>query len=216
MNIITKIECGKRNKDRVNIYIDEEYAFSVDMEIVYKEGLKVKDSVDYDKLKKVIEEDNYIKCKNAAIRIIERSYKSEKEIKDKLLKKEFDNKTVNRTLSFLKEYNLKGSIHCFSGSVEMAREFIKLGYKIGIGGIITYKNAKTIKEVVKDTDLAYILLETDSPYLAPVPHRGENNNPKYIPIIADEIASIKGTSSLDIARVTTANAEAVFDFSCEK
>ena len=106
MNIITKIDCGKRNKDRVNIYIDEEYAFSVDMEIVYKEGLKVKDSVDYDKLKKVIEEDNYIKCKNAAIRIIERSYKSEKEIKDKLLKKEFDNKTVNRTLSFLKESNL--------------------------------------------------------------------------------------------------------------
>ena len=84
MNIITKIECGNRNKNRVNIYIDEEYAFSVDMEIVYKEGL----------------------CKNAAIKIIERSYKSEKEIKDKLLKKEFDNNTVNRTLSFLKEYNL--------------------------------------------------------------------------------------------------------------
>ena len=60
MNIITKIECGKRNKDRVNIYIDEEYAFSVDMEIVYKEGLKVKDSVDYDKLKKVIEEDKWV------------------------------------------------------------------------------------------------------------------------------------------------------------
>ena len=107
MNIITKIECGKRNKDRVNIYIDEEYAFSVDMEIVYKEGLKVKDSVDYDKLKKVIEEDNYIKCKNAAIRIIERSYKSEKEIKDKLLKKEFDNKTVNSTLSFLRSQGEK-------------------------------------------------------------------------------------------------------------
>lgn len=106
MNIITKIECGNRNKNRVNIYIDEEYAFSVDMEIVYKEGLKVKNPVDYDKLKKIIEEDNYIKCKNAAIRIIERSYKSEKEIKDKLLKKEFDNNTVNRTLSFLKEYNL--------------------------------------------------------------------------------------------------------------
>lgn len=124
--------------------------------------------------------------------------------------------SIQDTYNILKEYNLKGSIHCFSGSVEMAREFIKLGYKIGIGGIITYKNAKTIKEVVKDTDLAYILLETDSPYLTPVPHRGENNNPKYIPIIADEIASIKGTSSLDIARVTTANAEAVFDFSCEK
>ena len=124
--------------------------------------------------------------------------------------------TITPNAARVKEYNLKGSIHCFSGSVEMAREFIKLGYKIGIGGIITYKNAKTIKEVVKDTDLAYILLETDSPYLAPVPHRGEDNNPKYIPIIADGIASIKGTSSLDIARVTTANAEAVFDFSCEK
>ena len=124
--------------------------------------------------------------------------------------------SIQDTYNILKEYNLKGSIHCFSGSVEMAREFIKLGYKIGIGGIITYKNAKTIKEVVKDTDLAYILLETDSPYLAPVPHRGEDNNPKYIPIIADEIASIKGSLSLDIARVTTANAEAVFDFSCEK
>ena len=124
--------------------------------------------------------------------------------------------SIQDTYNILKEYNLKGSIHCFSGSVEMAREFIKLGYKIGIGGIITYKNAKTIKEVVKDTDLAYILLETDSPYLAPVPHRGEDNNPKHIPIIADEIASIKGTSSLDIARITTANAGAVFDFSCEK
>lgn len=106
MNIITKIECAKKNKDRANIYIDGEYAFSVNLEIVYKEGLKVKDSVDYDKLKKVIEEDNYIKCKNSAIRIIEKSYKSEKEIRDKLLKKEFDNKTVNRTLNFLKEYNL--------------------------------------------------------------------------------------------------------------
>ena len=124
--------------------------------------------------------------------------------------------SIQDTYNILKKYNLKGSIHCFSGSVEMAREFIKLGYKIGIGGIITYKNAKTIKEVVKDTDLAYILLETDSPYLAPVPHRGEDNNPKYIPIIADEIASIKGTSSLDIARITTANAEDVFDFSCKK
>lgn len=124
--------------------------------------------------------------------------------------------SIQDTYNILKEYNLKGSIHCFSGSVEMAREFIKLGYKIGIGGIITYKKAKTIKEVVKDTDLAYILLETDSPYLAPVPYRGEDNNPKYIPIIADEIASIKGTSGLDIAMVTTANAEAVFDFFCEK
>ena len=93
----------------------------------------------------------------------------------------------------------------------MAREFVKIGYKLGIGGIITYKNAKTIKEVVKDIDLSYILLETDSPYLTPSLYRGEDNSPKYIPIIANEIASIKGISNKEVA-VTTTNAEATFDF----
>ena len=86
MNIITKMEISKRNKERINIYIDEEYAFSISAELVYKENLKVKDKVDVQLLKKLSDEDNYIKCKNAAIKIIERSYKSEKEIKDKLLK----------------------------------------------------------------------------------------------------------------------------------
>ena len=90
--------------------------------------------------------------------------------------------SIQDTYNILKQYKVKGSIHCFSGSVEMAREFIKLGYKLGIGGIITYKNAKTIKEVVRDIDLSYILLETDSPYLTPSPYRGESNSPKYIPL----------------------------------
>lgn len=120
--------------------------------------------------------------------------------------------SIQDTYNILKEYNLKGSIHCFSGSVEMAREFIKIGYMIGVGGIITYKNVKTIKEVVKDTDLSYILLETDSPYLTPSPYRGTLNSPKYIPIIASAIADIKGVSKTDVLRVTTSNAEAVFDF----
>ena len=119
---------------------------------------------------------------------------------------------IQDTYNILKEYRLTGSIHCFSGSVEMAREFVKIGYKLGIGGIITYKNAKTIKEVVKDIDLSYILLETDSPYLTPSPYRGEYNSPKYIPIIANEIASIKGISNKEVAATTTANAKAIFDF----
>ena len=106
MNIITKLEYGKRNKNRVNVYIDDEFAFSVDAEIIYKEGLKIKDAIDINRLNGIVEEDNYIKCKNAAIRIIEKSYKSEKEIHDKLLQKEFDHKTISRTLCFLKEYNL--------------------------------------------------------------------------------------------------------------
>lgn len=120
--------------------------------------------------------------------------------------------SIQDTYNILKKYRLTGSIHCFSGSVEMAREFVKIGYKLGIGGIITYKNAKTIKEVVKDIDLSYILLETDSPYLTPSLYRGEDNSPKYIPIIANEIASIKGISNKEVAVTTTANAEAIFDF----
>lgn len=120
--------------------------------------------------------------------------------------------SIQDTYNILKEYNLFGSIHCFSGSVEMAREFIKIGYKLGIGGIITYKNAKNIREVVKNIDLSYILLETDSPYLTPSPYRGKINSPQYIPLIASTIADIKNISINDVSKVTTANAEEIFDF----
>lgn len=119
---------------------------------------------------------------------------------------------IGETYNILKEYKLKGSIHCFGGSLEMAKEFIKLGYMIGVGGIISFKNAKTIKDVVRNIDLEYILLETDSPYLAPEPYRGTSNSPKYIPIIASNVADIKNTSIAEVARVTTTNAEGVFDF----
>ena len=120
--------------------------------------------------------------------------------------------SIGETYNILSKYNLKGSIHCYSGSLEMAKLFIKLGYKLGVGGIITFKNAKNIKEVVKNVDLSYILLETDSPYLSPEPYRGSENNPSNIPVIAESIASIKGVANIDVARVTTANAEEVFDF----
>lgn len=120
--------------------------------------------------------------------------------------------SIQDTYNILKEYNLFGSIHCFSGSVEMAREFIKIGYKLGIGGIITYKNAKNIREVVKNIDLSHILLETDSPYLTPSPYRGKINSPQYIPLIASTIADIKNISINDVSEVTTANAEEIFDF----
>ncbi|MCR1949623.1 MULTISPECIES: recombination regulator RecX [unclassified Clostridium] len=105
MNIITKIEVQKRNKERVNIYIDNEYSFSLSAELVYKEGLKINEKIDLEKMKSIAKEDNYMKCKNAALRIVEKSYKSEKELKDKLLLKGYDNLTIDKTLSFLKEYN---------------------------------------------------------------------------------------------------------------
>lgn len=120
---------------------------------------------------------------------------------------------IGDTYDILKEYKLKGSIHCFSGSVEMAREFVKLGYMIGVGGVVTYKNSRVLKEVVKDTPLSYILLETDAPYLSPVPLRGTRNNSSNIPIIAEVVADLKGVSSAYVSRVSTDNAERLFDFS---
>lgn len=120
--------------------------------------------------------------------------------------------SIGDTYNILKEYNVKGTIHCFSGSVEMAREFVKIGYYIGIGGIITFKNAKNIIEVVKEIPLSYILLETDAPYLAPEPYRGNINSPSYIPVIAKRIAEVKNAQIKEIAEVTSSNAEALFDF----
>ena len=121
--------------------------------------------------------------------------------------------SIGDTYNILKEYKLKGSIHCYSGSVEMARKFIGLGYMIGVGGVITFKNSRILKEVVKDMDLAYILLETDAPYLSPEPLRGTKNDSSNIPIIAEAIANIKGVSILDVSRASTSNAERLFDFS---
>ena len=106
MNIITKMEISKRNKERINIYIDEEYAFSISAELVYKENLKVKDKVDVQLLKKLSDEDNYIKCKNTALKIIERTYKSEKELAERLELKGYDSHIIKRTINFMKEYNL--------------------------------------------------------------------------------------------------------------
>ncbi|WP_291653507.1 recombination regulator RecX [Clostridium sp.] len=105
MDIITKIEVQKRNKERVNIYIDNEYSFSLSAELVYKEALKTNEKIDLEKIKSIAKEDDYIKCKNAALKIVEKSYKSEKELRNKLLLKGYDNLTIDKTLNFLKEYN---------------------------------------------------------------------------------------------------------------
>ena len=119
---------------------------------------------------------------------------------------------IQDTYDVLKKYKLQGSIHAFSGSLEMANEFIKLGFYIGIGGVCTYKNAKNIINVIENLPLKYILLETDSPYLTPVPFRGEQNTPAYIPIIAKKISEIKNVELSDVSSITTDNAIQLFDF----
>lgn len=118
---------------------------------------------------------------------------------------------IGDTYNILKEYNVTGSLHCYSGSIEMAFEFIKLGICLGIGGVCTYNNAKNIIEVIKNINLEYILLETDSPYLTPVPYRNSANSPKYLDIIVKKISDIKGISCDEVIRATTANAGRIFD-----
>ena len=119
---------------------------------------------------------------------------------------------IQDTYDILSEYGLMGSIHCFSGSLEMAREFIKMGYLIGVGGVVTYKNAKNIINVIDNIDLEYILLETDAPYMTPEPFRKYKNDSSYIPVIAKKIAELKNVSVEEVGRVTSDSARRLFDF----
>ena len=115
------------------------------------------------------------------------------------------------TINTLKKYNVKGIIHCFSGSLETAKIYISMGFLLGIGGVVTFKNSK-LKEVVKEVPLESIVLETDSPYLAPVPFRGKVNSSKYLEYIAKFIADIKNISVGELAEITSKNASSLFDF----
>lgn len=117
---------------------------------------------------------------------------------------------INDTINILKEYDVKGVIHCFSGSLEVAREYLKLGFALGIGGVVTFKNSK-LNEVVKKIPKENILLETDSPFLSPEPYRGKPNESKNIPIIAHCIAENLGIDIKEVADITTANAKRIFD-----
>ena len=118
---------------------------------------------------------------------------------------------IEDTYNILSEYKLKGSIHCFSSSLEMARKFIDLGYKIGVGGVVTFKNGKKLREIVNGIDIKDILTETDSPYLSPEPNRGKVNNPSNVFYVIKEIANIKEISFEDVKKITVDNAKKVFD-----
>ena len=108
----------------------------------------------------------------------------------------------------------KGVMHCYSYSAEQARIYTReLGFYLGIGGVVTFKNAKKIKEVVADTPLEYIILETDCPYLAPVPYRGKRNCSLYLPYVVQAIADLKGVSPEEVERITEENARRLFLFS---
>ena len=118
--------------------------------------------------------------------------------------------SIQDCYDILKTRKLKGVIHCFNGSKEMAREFIKLGYKLGIGGVLTFKNSKTY-ELIEELDLKDILLETDSPFLTPEPYRGKKNRPSNVYYVAKKIAEIKNIEINEVIKITTDNTISLFD-----
>ena len=124
-----------------------------------------------------------------------------------------DREAHKDTYDILKEYNKNSKIimHCFSGSVEFAKECVKEGWYIALGGVVTFKNAIKMKEVAKNIPIENLLLETDAPYLTPVPYRGKTNQPAYVKYVAEEIAKLRDTSFEEIDRITTQNAERVFN-----
>lgn len=114
------------------------------------------------------------------------------------------------TINILKKYKAKGVIHCFSGSHETAMEYIKMGYKLGIGGLITFKNCN-LKNYVNKIGLENIVLETDSPYMTPEPYRGHKNEPKYILEVAKFLAKTFNISLEKLGKITTKNCYKIFD-----
>ncbi len=110
-----------------------------------------------------------------------------------------------------KPLGLSGIIHCYSYSVEQAREYLNLGYYIGIGGVLTFKNAKKLKEVAEYVPLSKIVLETDCPYLAPVPFRGKRNDSAKIRYVAEELAAIKQLPVEEVIRITNENGRKLYD-----
>ena len=119
--------------------------------------------------------------------------------------------SINDSYNILKDNLTRGVLHCYSGSVEMAREFVKLGYYLGVGGVVTFNNSKEIKKVVEDIDLNMLLTETDAPYLAPVPFRGQINKSAYIPYIINKISEIKKLNTIDVENILYNNALKLFD-----
>ena len=115
------------------------------------------------------------------------------------------------TLAIIREFpGITGGFHCFSGSPEMAQELLKLGWYLGFDGPVTYKNARRAPEVAAVTPLDRMLIETDSPYMTPVPYRGKRNDSGYVHLVAEKLAEWKGVTPEEMARITTENGKRLF------
>ena len=169
MSKITKIEQCKRNKERVNIYIDEEFVFAIYMELVYRFNLKVNEEVDKEKLIEIAKVENLSKCKDSALKTIERSYKTEKEIRDKLLNKEFDEETVEKTINFLKEYTFIDDLKFTKMHVKdriRTQGRNKIKYALIQKGVNKYLVDEVLEELDRNDEEERALLICEKKYLS--------------------------------------------------
>lgn len=217
------ISCGvNAESSKANIDLSEKYPFIY--AAVGYHGLNTEDlTEDYlEILKDLIKHE-----KTVAIGEIGLDYHYEKETRDIQLKifreqielaNEYDLPVIvhdreahEDTLNILKELKPKGVIHCFTGSVEMAKEIVKLGMYIGLGGAVTFKNAVKPVEVAKFVPENRLLIETDCPYMTPVPHRGKRNDSSLIPYTAERIAEVRGVTAQEVLNLTAENAKTLFN-----
>lgn len=216
------ISCGvNAESSKANIDLSGKYPFIY--AAVGYHGLNTEDLTDdyLDILKGLIKNE-----KTVAIGEIGLDYHYEKETRDIQLKifreqielaNEYslpvivhDREAHEDTLNILKELKPRGVIHCFTGSVEMAKEIVKIGMYIGLGGAVTFKNAVKPVEVAKFVPADRLLIETDCPYMTPVPHRGKRNDSSLIPYTAEKIAEVRGVTAQEILNLTAENAKELF------
>lgn len=216
------ISCGvNAESSKANIDLSGKYPFIY--AAVGYHGLNTEDLTDdyLDILKGLIKNEKVV-----AIGEIGLDYHYEKETRDiqlKIFKEQIklanehdlpvivhDREAHEDTLNILKELKPRGVIHCFTGSVEMAKEIVKLGMYIGLGGAVTFKNAVKPVEVAKFVPADRLLVETDCPYMTPVPYRGKRNDSSLIPYTAEKIAEVRGVTAQEILNLTAENAKELF------
>ena len=223
-NVMKVVNCSEDLKNSLDVIdLHKKYSNLYPAVGIHPQNVDKSNIGDIDKLEQIINNENVVALGEIGLDYYYSRDNREKQIlffeKQLELSKKYDLPVIihcrNATddlLRILKKFDVKGVIHCFSGSVETARELIKLGYYLGVGGILTFKNSKLV-DVIKSIPIEYILLETDSPFLTPEPFRKYRNEPKYIPIIAEKLAQLKEIDVNEVMKITTNNANSVFDFS---
>lgn len=223
-NVMKVVNCSEDLKNSLDVIdLHKKYSNLYPAVGIHPQNIDKSNIGDIDKLEQIIKNENVVALGEIGLDYYYSRDNREKQIlffeKQLELSKKYDLPVIihcrNATddlLRILKKSDVKGVIHCFSGSVETARELIKLGYYLGVGGILTFKNSKLV-DVIKSIPIEYILLETDSPFLTPEPFRKYRNEPKYIPIIAEKLAQLKEIDVNEVMKITTNNANSVFDFS---